>query len=53
MTHHHMDHSGGTRTFVAEGAETVIPGKARPFFENMLQTQHTLKPTRLRSSRSR
>ena len=47
MTHHHMDHSGGTRTFAAEGAEIVIPGQARPFFENMLQTQHTLKPDSL------
>ena len=29
MTHHHMDHSGGTRTFAAEGAEIVVPGQAR------------------------
>jgi glyoxylase-like metal-dependent hydrolase (beta-lactamase superfamily II) len=33
MTHHHMDHSGGARTYVAEGAEVVLPGQARRFFE--------------------
>ena len=37
LTHHHMDHTGGTRTFVAEGAEIVIPGQARPFFEKMFR----------------
>ena len=47
MTHHHMDHSGGTRTFAAEGAEIVIPGQARPFFEKMLQVEHKLKPDAL------
>jgi glyoxylase-like metal-dependent hydrolase (beta-lactamase superfamily II) len=47
MTHHHMDHSGGTRTFAAEGAEIVIPGQARPFFEKMMQVEHKLKPDAL------
>ena len=47
MTHHHMDHSGGTRTFAAEGAEIVIPGQARPFFEKMLQAEHKMKPDSL------
>jgi glyoxylase-like metal-dependent hydrolase (beta-lactamase superfamily II) len=47
MTHHHMDHSGGARTYVAEGAEIVLPGQARPFFEKMFQGEHKLSPDAL------
>ena len=44
LTHHHMDHSGGTRAYVAEGAEIVIPGQARPFVEKMIQAEHKMSP---------
>ena len=47
MTHHHMDHSGGARAYAAEGAEIVIPGQARPFFERMMQAEHKLAPDAL------
>jgi glyoxylase-like metal-dependent hydrolase (beta-lactamase superfamily II) len=47
LTHHHMDHSGGTRTFVAEGADIVIPAQARPFFENMFKAEHKMAPDAL------
>src|SRR6185369_17913416 len=47
MTHHHMDHSGGARTYVAEGAEIVLPGQARPFVEKMIQAEHKLSPDAL------
>ena len=47
LTHHHMDHTGGTRAYVAEGAEIVIPGQARPFFEKMFQAEHKLAPDAL------
>jgi len=47
LTHHHMDHTGGTRAYVAEGAEIVIPGQARPFVEKMLQAEHKLSPDAL------
>ncbi len=47
LTHHHMDHTGGTRAYVAEGAEIVIPGQARPFFEKMFQAEHKLTPDAL------
>jgi glyoxylase-like metal-dependent hydrolase (beta-lactamase superfamily II) len=47
MTHHHMDHSGGSRAFVAEGASVVVPGQARPFFEKMFDTQHKIENGRL------
>ncbi len=47
MTHHHMDHSGGTRAFVAEGASVVVPAQAKPFFEKMLKAPHTIAPDAL------
>ena len=47
LTHHHMDHSGGTRAYVAEGAEIVLPGQARPFVEKMIQAEHKLSPDAL------
>ena len=46
LTHHHMDHSGGTRAYVAEGAEIVIPGQARPFVEKMIQAEPKMSPAR-------
>ena len=54
LTHHHMDHTGGTRAYAAEGAAIVIPAQARPFFEKMLAAQHTHGAGRAgTSSRSR
>mgnify|MGYP006279393917 CR=1 FL=1 len=47
MSHHHMDHSGGTRAYVAEGAEIVIPAQARPFFEKMIAAKHEMAPDAL------
>ena len=47
LTHHHMDHTGGTRAYVAEGAAIVIPAQARPFFEKMLAAQHVIAPDAL------
>ena len=47
MTHHHMDHSGGARAFVAEGASVVVPEQARPFFEKMFKAQHKIAPDAL------
>ena len=47
LTHHHMDHTGGTRAYVAEGAEVVMPAQARPFFEKMFQAEHKLQPDAL------
>jgi hypothetical protein len=38
-------HTGGTRAYVAEGAE--IPGQARPFVEKMIQAEHKLAPDAL------
>jgi glyoxylase-like metal-dependent hydrolase (beta-lactamase superfamily II) len=48
-THHHYDHSGGLRTYVAEGAIIVTHEANREFYEGVLfyPGQRTLQPDRL------
>lgn len=43
-THHHFDHSGGLRTYVAEGATVVTHESNKPFFEKTFQAPSTLIP---------
>jgi glyoxylase-like metal-dependent hydrolase (beta-lactamase superfamily II) len=48
-THHHFDHSGGMRTFVAEGATVVTDHLNREFYEQVVfsPAPRTLEPDRL------
>ena len=48
-THHHFDHSGGLRTYVAEGATIVTNGMNRDFYEKVVfsPAPRTLEPDRL------
>ena len=46
-THHHFDHSGGLRAYVAEGATIVTSEINRPFYEKVFQAPHTLEPDSL------
>jgi glyoxylase-like metal-dependent hydrolase (beta-lactamase superfamily II) len=46
-THHHFDHSGGLRTYVAEGATVVTHEMNRAFYERVWQAPRTLNPDRL------
>jgi len=46
-THHHFDHSGGLRTYVAEGATIVTQAMNKPFYEQTFQAPRTLSPDRL------
>jgi len=48
-THHHFDHSGGMRTFLAEGATVVTHHMNREFYEQVLfsPAPRTLEPDRL------
>jgi glyoxylase-like metal-dependent hydrolase (beta-lactamase superfamily II) len=50
-THHHFDHSGGLRTYVAEGATIVTHQGNREFYEKVLfsPAPRTLQPDRLYS----
>jgi len=44
LTHHHMDHTGGMRAFVAEGATVIVPVPDKPYFEQVAKAPHTLEP---------
>ena len=43
-THHHFDHIGGLRTYVAEGATVVTHESNKAFFEKTFQAPSTLVP---------
>ena len=43
-THHHFDHTGGLRTYVAEGATVVTHQSNVPYFEKTLVAPATLAP---------
>lgn len=45
-THHHFDHSGGLRTFVAEGATVVTHQSNKAFYETTFKAPHSLNPDR-------
>ena len=46
-THHHFDHSGGVRTYVAEGATIITNEINRAFYEQAWRAPRTLEPDRL------
>lgn len=50
-THHHFDHSGGLRTYAAEGATIVTHAMNRPFYEKAFGAPRTLNPDRLAQSK--
>jgi glyoxylase-like metal-dependent hydrolase (beta-lactamase superfamily II) len=43
-THHHFDHSGGLRTYVAEGATIVTEASNKPFWEKTFMAPATIQP---------
>ena len=43
-THHHFDHSGGLRTYVAEGATIVTHQSNVPYFQKTFQAPATISP---------
>ena len=46
-THHHLDHSGGIRAFMAEGATLVVPFTAKDFYTRVAKAPHTRQPDSL------
>jgi glyoxylase-like metal-dependent hydrolase (beta-lactamase superfamily II) len=44
LTHQHMDHTGGMRTYVAEGATVLVPTPDKAYFEKDVKAAHTLVP---------
>jgi glyoxylase-like metal-dependent hydrolase (beta-lactamase superfamily II) len=47
LTHHHMDHTGGTRTYIAEGATVIVPAPDKAYFEKVARAPHTVAPDEL------
>src|SRR5438094_2635223 len=47
LTHHHMDHTGGMRTYVAEGAKVIVPSPDKTHFEKVARAPHTVVPDEL------
>jgi glyoxylase-like metal-dependent hydrolase (beta-lactamase superfamily II) len=46
-THSHFDHSGGLRTYVAEGARVITHRDNIPFYEQVWANPRTINPDRL------
>jgi glyoxylase-like metal-dependent hydrolase (beta-lactamase superfamily II) len=46
-SHHHFDHSGGLRTYVAEGIPIITNEANKPFYEKAWSAPRTLMPDKL------
>jgi glyoxylase-like metal-dependent hydrolase (beta-lactamase superfamily II) len=46
-THHHFDHSGGMRAYVAEGATIITNEVNKAYYEQVWKIPRTLEPDRL------
>ena len=46
-THHHLDHAGGIRAFMAESAAIVVPFNAQAFYAKVAREPHTRNPDSL------
>lgn len=44
VTHHHDDHAGGLRTYVAEGATVIAAPGEKTFFEKVVKMKFTIEP---------
>jgi glyoxylase-like metal-dependent hydrolase (beta-lactamase superfamily II) len=51
-THHHLDHAGGIRAFMAESAVIVVPFNARAFYEKVARAPHTRNPDSLERNKA-
>ena len=47
VSHHHRDHVGSLRTFVARGARVVVGAAARPYFARAFNAARTIEPDEL------
>ena len=42
-----MDHTGGMRTYVAEGATVIVPAPIKAYFEQVVKAPHAVAPDAL------
>ncbi len=47
VTHHHDDHAGGIRTYIAEGATIIAAPGEKGFFEKIAKSKFTVSPDSL------
>lgn len=47
LTHHHMEHASGVRTYVAEGATIIVPRPDKKYFVDLALREHALAPDAL------
>jgi len=47
LTHHHMDHTGGMRAYMAEGATVIVPEQVKTYFLQVATAPHTIAPDML------
>jgi glyoxylase-like metal-dependent hydrolase (beta-lactamase superfamily II) len=50
LTHQHNDHTGGSRTYVAEGATVVVGAPNKAYFEKVFTAPHTIYADELQKS---
>jgi glyoxylase-like metal-dependent hydrolase (beta-lactamase superfamily II) len=50
-THHHLDHAGGIRAFMASGATVIAPFLAKEFYSRVASAPHTRQPDSLEKQR--
>jgi glyoxylase-like metal-dependent hydrolase (beta-lactamase superfamily II) len=50
LTHQHNDHTGGSRTYVAEGATVIVGAPSKAYFEKVFTSPHTVNPDELQKS---
>ncbi|MBI2227688.1 MAG: MBL fold metallo-hydrolase [Deltaproteobacteria bacterium] len=50
-THFHNDHSGGMRTYMAQGTTIVAPAISMGFYERMAKARHAFRPDSLEQGR--
>jgi glyoxylase-like metal-dependent hydrolase (beta-lactamase superfamily II) len=50
LTHHHNDHTGGARTYVAEGATVVVAAPNKKHFETLFRAKHSVNPDELQKN---
>ena len=50
QTHHHIDHSGGIRGYMEEGAVLLVPTMSTEFYARVAKAPHTWRPDRLQKN---
>ena len=46
-THNHFDHTGGVRTFIAEGATVITNAMNKSYYEQIFKAPHSMDPDKL------